>query len=188
MSESADWLPLVTRYYDACSNADLEGLMSVLHPEVVHWFLAPNIGSTAVRGNEHLARYWRKVATMLRAPIIPARGGGCAGRLAARRSKVIRYRPLFEPPIHTRHRMKLFESYALGSLTLQNRMVMAPMTRSRATERNTPNTLMAEYYRQRAEAGLIITEGTSPSPNGLGYARIPGLFRSEEHTSELQSH
>ena len=67
MSESADWLPLVTRYYDACSNADLEGLMSVLHPEVVHWFLAPNIGSTAVRGNEHLARYWRKVATMLRA-------------------------------------------------------------------------------------------------------------------------
>ena len=67
MSDTADWLPLVTRYYDACSNADVEGLMSVLHPEVVHWFLAPNIGSTAVRGNEHLARYWRKVATMLRA-------------------------------------------------------------------------------------------------------------------------
>jgi N-ethylmaleimide reductase len=52
---------------------------------------------------------------------------------------------------------------------------MAPMTRSRA-EGNVPNALMAEYYGQRAGAGLIITEGTSPSPNGLGYARIPGLF------------
>lgn len=53
---------------------------------------------------------------------------------------------------------------------------MAPTTRSRAVEANTPNALMAEYYGQRASAGLIITEGTSPSPNGLGYARIPGLF------------
>lgn len=61
------WLPLITRYYDACSNADVDALLEVLHPEVVHWFLAPNVGSTAVRGGEHLARYWRKVATMLRA-------------------------------------------------------------------------------------------------------------------------
>jgi N-ethylmaleimide reductase len=53
---------------------------------------------------------------------------------------------------------------------------MARMTRSRAVEHNTPNALMAEYYGQRATAGLIVTEGTSPSPNGLGYARIPGLF------------
>jgi N-ethylmaleimide reductase len=52
---------------------------------------------------------------------------------------------------------------------------MAPLTRSRAID-NVPNDLMATYYQQRAEAGLIITEGTSPSPNGLGYARIPGLF------------
>jgi N-ethylmaleimide reductase len=56
---------------------------------------------------------------------------------------------------------------------------MAPMTRSRAIN-NIPNDLMAEYYKQRASAGLLITEGTSPSPNGLGYARIPGLF-NEEH-------
>jgi N-ethylmaleimide reductase len=50
------------------------------------------------------------------------------------------------------------------------------MTRNRAVAANTPNALMAEYYGQRAGAGLIVTEGTSPSPNGLGYARIPGLF------------
>lgn len=56
---------------------------------------------------------------------------------------------------------------------------MAPMTRSRAVDANTPNALMAEYYEQRASAGLIITEGTSPSPNGLGYARIPGLFNDQ---------
>lgn len=65
---------------------------------------------------------------------------------------------------------------ATPSLQLANRAVMAPMTRSRAVEANTPNALMAEYYAQRATAGLIITEGTSPSPNGLGYPRIPGLF------------
>lgn len=69
----------------------------------------------------------------------------------------------------------LYSKYTLGSLTLQNRLVMAPMTRSRATG-NIPNALMAEYYSQRATAGLIVTEGTSPSPNGLGYPRIPGLF------------
>ena len=60
-------------------------------------------------------------------------------------------------------------------LKLQNRLVMAPLTRSRAIG-NLPNMLMAQYYAQRSGAGLIITEGTSPSPNGLGYARIPGLF------------
>jgi N-ethylmaleimide reductase len=57
---------------------------------------------------------------------------------------------------------------------------MAPMTRSRAVENNTPNALMAQYYGQRASAGLIVTEGVSPSPNGLGYARIPGLFNEAQ--------
>jgi len=56
---------------------------------------------------------------------------------------------------------------------------MAPMTRSRAIG-NIPNDLMANYYKQRSGAGLIVTEGTSPSPNGLGYSRIPGLF-NESH-------
>ena len=75
--------------------------------------------------------------------------------------------------------MKLFSKMQLGTIELQNRIVMAPMTRSRAPD-NLPNKLMAEYYGQRASAGLIITEGTSPSPNGLGYARIPGLFSPEQ--------
>lgn len=70
----------------------------------------------------------------------------------------------------------LFTPTQVGSLSIKNRIVMAPLTRSRAVDNNTPNSLMATYYAQRAEAGLIITEGTSPSPNGLGYARIPGLF------------
>ena len=74
----------------------------------------------------------------------------------------------------------LFEPFGARSLQLKNRVVMAPMTRSRAVEANTPNALMAEYYGQRASAGLIITEGTSPSPNGLGYARIPGLFNDAQ--------
>lgn len=71
--------------------------------------------------------------------------------------------------------MKLFASTTLGKLALPNRVVMAPMTRSRALG-NIPNELMAQYYGQRAGAGLLITEGTSPSPNGLGYPRIPGIF------------
>jgi len=70
----------------------------------------------------------------------------------------------------------LFSPLSAPSLQLRNRIVMAPMTRSRAVEASTPNALMAKYYGQRATAGLIVTEGTSPSPNGLGYARIPGLF------------
>ncbi|MBI1888232.1 MAG: alkene reductase [Nitrosomonadales bacterium] len=73
----------------------------------------------------------------------------------------------------------LFSKATLGSLPLQNHLVMAPMTRNRATG-NIPNELMAQYYAQRATAGLIITEGTSPSPNGLGYPRIPGIFSAEQ--------
>lgn len=73
----------------------------------------------------------------------------------------------------------LFSEYKLGRITIKNRIVMAPMTRSRAIN-NIPNEIMAKYYKQRANAGLLITEGTSPSPNGLGYARIPGLFNDEQ--------
>ena len=69
----------------------------------------------------------------------------------------------------------LFQPFDLGGTLLANRVVMAPMTRSRSTQ-NTPDTLVAKYYEQRATAGLIVTEGTSPSPNGVGYARIPGLY------------
>ena len=74
----------------------------------------------------------------------------------------------------------LFDPIKIRSLALSNRTVMSPLTRSRAVEANTPNALMAEYYGQRAGAGLIVTEGTSPSPNGLGYPRIPGLFDAQQ--------
>jgi len=74
---------------------------------------------------------------------------------------------------------KLFAPVRLGELKLKNRIVMSPMTRSRAIG-NVPNELMAEFYGQRSDAGLIITEGTSPSPNGLGYSRIPGCFSIEQ--------
>lgn len=73
----------------------------------------------------------------------------------------------------------LYSRATLGGLSLQNHLVMAPMTRNRATG-NVPNELMAEYYAQRATAGLIVTEGTSPSPNGLGYPRVPGIYTPEQ--------
>ena len=69
----------------------------------------------------------------------------------------------------------LFTPHTLGKQSLKNRIVMAPLTRSRAIG-NVPNELMEKYYHLRADAGLVITEGTSPSPNGLGYARIPGMY------------
>jgi N-ethylmaleimide reductase len=73
----------------------------------------------------------------------------------------------------------LFSPTQFGPLKLQNRIAMSPLTRCRAIN-NVPNELMAEYYGQRASVGLIITEGTSPSAAGLGYARIPGLFSAEQ--------
>lgn len=70
----------------------------------------------------------------------------------------------------------LFQPYTLGSIPLANRLVMAPMTRNRADANHVPTPIMAEYYAQRAAFGLIVTEGVAPSPNGAGYARIPGLY------------
>ena len=74
---------------------------------------------------------------------------------------------------------KLFTPEKVGSMEVRNRVVMSPMTRCRAIG-NVPNDLIAEYYKQRSGAGLIVTEGTSPSPNGLGYARIPGIFSPQQ--------
>ena len=68
----------------------------------------------------------------------------------------------------------LFAPYRLGDLDLSNRLVMSPMTRSRAVEGNVPNPLAATYYAQRASAGLIVTEATQVSPQGVGYIRTPG--------------
>ena len=69
----------------------------------------------------------------------------------------------------------LFTPVTLGKLTLKNRMVMAPMTRNRAAEGNIPQAMNAEYYRQRASAGLIISEATQVSPEGVGYPGTPGI-------------
>ncbi|QNG38765.1 nuclear transport factor 2 family protein [Geodermatophilaceae bacterium NBWT11] len=61
------WTALVSRYYEGCSAGDVDLMITTLHPDVVHWFLAPNTGSAAVTGAEHLARYWRKVTGILQA-------------------------------------------------------------------------------------------------------------------------
>ncbi len=74
----------------------------------------------------------------------------------------------------------LFAPYQLGPLTLSNRFVMAPLTRNRAGAGEAPTALNAEYYAQRAGAGLIITEGTQPSAVGQGYPHTPGLHNDEQ--------
>jgi len=75
---------------------------------------------------------------------------------------------------------ELFTPYMLNSLSLKNRMVMAPMTRCRAGAGDVPTPLMAQYYAQRATAGLIITEGTPVSPQGRGYLWTPGIYTQEQ--------
>ncbi|GAB3103703.1 alkene reductase [Aestuariicella hydrocarbonica] len=79
----------------------------------------------------------------------------------------------------------LFSPTRLGDIDISNRIVMAPMTRSRALPDGTPSPEAVEYYRQRASAGLIITEGTYPSETGKGYCRTPGLV-SEQHRAGWQ--
>ena len=74
----------------------------------------------------------------------------------------------------------LFDPLKLGDLTLPNRTIMSPLTRSRADSVRVPNELMAEYYAQRASAGLIISEATSVTPMGVGYADTPGLWSDEQ--------
>ena len=74
----------------------------------------------------------------------------------------------------------LFLPYELGDLALTNRLVMAPMTRSRAVAGNVPNPLAVTYYAQRASAGLIVTEATQVSPQGVGYIRTPGIHSDDQ--------
>jgi N-ethylmaleimide reductase len=74
----------------------------------------------------------------------------------------------------------IFAPVRLGEIDLANRIVMAPMTRDRAGPGDVPTDLMVEYYRQRASAGLIVTEGTQPSPQGKGYWRTPGIHSEEQ--------
>jgi 2,4-dienoyl-CoA reductase-like NADH-dependent reductase (Old Yellow Enzyme family) len=71
---------------------------------------------------------------------------------------------------------KLMESLQVGDLVLPNRVVMAPLTRLRGTVDHLPTPLMIEYYRQRASAGLILSEGTPVAPMGVGYPQVPGIW------------
>ena len=74
----------------------------------------------------------------------------------------------------------LFDPLTIGPYRLRNRVVMAPLTRQRAGSVRVPNALMAEYYRQRASAGLIISEATAVTPMGVGYADTPGIWSDEQ--------
>ncbi|WP_078120087.1 alkene reductase [Thiosocius teredinicola] len=74
----------------------------------------------------------------------------------------------------------LYDSFDLSGIHLDNRLVMAPLTRNRATPGNKPNALTVEYYRQRATAGLIITEATQISPMGQGYIDTPGIYSADQ--------
>jgi N-ethylmaleimide reductase len=74
----------------------------------------------------------------------------------------------------------LFSPYRLGELALTNRLVMSPMTRSRALDGNVPHPLAATYYAQRASAGLIVSEATQVSPQGVGYIRTPGIHSAAQ--------
>ncbi len=76
----------------------------------------------------------------------------------------------------------LFKPFQLGDLQLKNRIIMAPLTRCRASAGRVPNDLMVEYYKQRASAGLIISEATSISPQGVGYPDTPGIWSQEQIT------
>ena len=76
--------------------------------------------------------------------------------------------------------MDLFAPSRLGALTMRNRIVMAPMTRSRAGVDGIPTAVMVDYYRQRASAGLIVSEGIAPSADGLGYCRTPGIYNEAQ--------
>jgi N-ethylmaleimide reductase len=77
-------------------------------------------------------------------------------------------------------RPQLFEAFVLGGQTLTNRIVLPPLTRSRATEQGVPTPLMEEYYAQRAGAGLIISEGAVITPQAAAYPRVPGLYSDEQ--------
>ena len=84
------------------------------------------------------------------------------------------------PIDHTGPVGRLLSAFRLGDLSLRNRMVMAPMTRSRASTDGRQAPVAADYYAQRASAGLIVSEGTQVSQQGVGYVRTPGIHSAEQ--------
>ena len=81
----------------------------------------------------------------------------------------------------------LFDPIQVGELYLPNRIFMAPLTRLRGTPDHIPTPIMIDYYRQRATAGLILSEGTPIDPLGVGYANVPGLWSQQQVESELRN-
>jgi 2,4-dienoyl-CoA reductase-like NADH-dependent reductase (Old Yellow Enzyme family) len=77
-------------------------------------------------------------------------------------------------------KLRLLEPLTIGDLRLANRIFMAPLTRCRASDGRVPNAMMAQYYRQRASAGLILSEATAVSPMGVGYPNTPGIWSPEQ--------
>src|ERR1017187_2008154 len=88
--------------------------------------------------------------------------------------------PILQSPRQGTVHTDLFDTVELGEYRLANRVVMAPLTRSRASAQGVPTSMMAEYYAQRASAGLIIAEGTNVSPQGRGYALTPGIYTTSQ--------
>ena len=76
--------------------------------------------------------------------------------------------------------ISLLDPIQIGEIHLPNRVIMSPLTRLRSTPEHIPTQLMAEYYAQRAGAGLIISEGIPVIPQGVGYANVPGIWSSEQ--------
>ncbi len=82
----------------------------------------------------------------------------------------------------------IFDPIKLGDIELKNRIIMAPLTRCRADAGRVPNALMAEYYVQRASAGLILSEATSVTPMGVGYPDTPGIWSNDQVRGWSQRH
>ena len=80
---------------------------------------------------------------------------------------------------------QILQGFALGSLQLNNRVVLAPLTRGRSGDSRVPNDINAEYYAQRASAGLLITEATAISAQGFGWAGAPGVYTEEHKVTSL---
>ena len=97
------------------------------------------------------------------------RNTGCAGA----RIEPVREQDFSKMP-------NLFDPLTVGDLQLPNRMIMAPLTRCRCDPGRVPNAMMADYYRQRASAGMILSEATSVSPMGVGYPDTPGIWSQEQ--------
>src|SRR6202023_212937 len=103
--------------------------------------------------------------------------GGIAGGVC---NAQLRCYPQFVGPQNMSKPTKLFEPFQLGPITLPNRLVMAPLTRNRAAAGLVPGPLAAEYYAQRASAGLLVTEASQVSQQGQGYQDTPGIYSKEQ--------